>query len=128
MFKDDRDFRKDLYDMSKMVKVLYNERTTRLQGESPNQPKGNSGDGSKPPPPLPPSPPSTPPSSPPSPHNPTPPPSPKGYAKYPLVKIDVKFEFPMYTEEVNAKTLDNWVCQVEVYCRIQNIDDDVTKI
>lgn len=34
----------------------------------------------------------------------------------------------MYSGEVNAENLDNWVHQIEVYCRIQNIDDDVTKI
>lgn len=34
----------------------------------------------------------------------------------------------MYNEEVDAENLDNWVCQIEVYCKIQNIDDDVTNI
>jgi hypothetical protein len=34
----------------------------------------------------------------------------------------------MYNGEVNAEKLDNWVHQIEVYCRIQKIDDDVTKI
>ena len=81
------------------VKVLYNERTTRLHGESSNQPKGNGVDGRKTPPP----PPYSPPSSPPSSHRPTPPQSPKGHAKSPLIKLDFKFEFPMYNGEVNAK-------------------------
>lgn len=52
--EDERPFIKDFYDIQyEMVKVLYNERTTRLQGESSNQQKGNGGDGRK----LPPSPP-----------------------------------------------------------------------
>ena len=34
----------------------------------------------------------------------------------------------MYNGEVNAEKLDNWICQFEVYCRIQRIKDDETKI
>ena len=34
----------------------------------------------------------------------------------------------MYIGEVNAEKLDNWVRQIEIYCRIQKIDDDVTQI
>jgi hypothetical protein len=30
--------------------------------------------------------------------------------------------------EVNAEKLDNWVCQIGVYCRIKKIQDDETKI
>ena len=33
-----------------------------------------------------------------------------------------------YNGEVIAKKMDNWVHQIEFYCRIQRIDDDVTKI
>lgn len=54
MSKDERHFIKAFYDMFEMVKVLYNERKTRLQGESYFHPKGNGGDGSKPPPSPPP--------------------------------------------------------------------------
>lgn len=57
-----------------------------------------------------------------------PPTYPKGHAKYPLIKLDVKFEFAIYNGELNAKKLHNWLRQIEVYCRIQNIDGDVTKI
>jgi hypothetical protein len=31
----------------------------------------------------------------------------------PLLKLDVKFELPMYDGEVNAKRLDNWVRKME---------------
>lgn len=92
-----------------MVRVLYEERSTWLQGESSNQKKVNGGDGRKPPPPPPPSPPSSPPFSPPylPPSTPrrAPPRSPKGHAKSPLLKLDFKFELPLYNGEVNVEKL-----------------------
>ena len=48
--------------------------------------------------------------------------------KNPLLKIYVKFELPMYNGIVNAKKLDNWICQLEVYCRIQSLQEDDIKI
>ena len=38
--------------------------------------------------------------------------------KIPLLKLDVKFELPVYDGEMNPEKLDNWVKQLEVYCRI----------
>jgi hypothetical protein len=38
-----------------------------------------------------------------------------------LLKLDVKFDLPTYDGELNAKKLDNWVKQIEVYCRVQKI-------
>jgi hypothetical protein len=35
---------------------------------------------------------------------------------------------PTYAGEINVEKLDNWVRQLEVYCRIQKIVDDTTKI
>jgi hypothetical protein len=46
----------------------------------------------------------------------------------PLLKLDVKFVFPMYDGEVNAEKLDNWVRQMEVYCNVQQIKYEATKI
>ena len=46
----------------------------------------------------------------------------------PLLKLDVKFEFPMYDGEVNAERLDNWVKKMEVYCSVQQIKDEATQI
>jgi hypothetical protein len=46
----------------------------------------------------------------------------------PLLKLDVKFELPMYDGEVNAERLDNWVKQMEVYCSVQQIKDEATQI
>ena len=34
----------------------------------------------------------------------------------------------MFNGEVNAKNLDNWIRKLEVYLRIQNLQDDDTKI
>ena len=34
----------------------------------------------------------------------------------------------MYNGEVNAESLDDWICQLEVYCRIQNLNEDGIKI
>jgi len=46
----------------------------------------------------------------------------------PSLNIDVKFEFPLYDGEINAEKLDNWIRQIEVYCRIQRIIDEETMI
>lgn len=45
-----------------------------------------------------------------------------------LLKLDVKFELPVYDGEMNPEKLDNWIKQLEVYSRIQNISKDKTKI
>jgi hypothetical protein len=46
----------------------------------------------------------------------------------PLLKLDVKFELPMYDGEVNVEILGNWVRQMEVYCSVQQIKDEATQI
>jgi hypothetical protein len=46
----------------------------------------------------------------------------------PLLKLDVKFVLPMYDGEFNAEKLDNWVRQMEVYCNVHKIKDEITKI
>jgi hypothetical protein len=46
----------------------------------------------------------------------------------PLLKLDVKFEIPIYDGEVNAEKLDNWIMQMEVYCSVQQIKDEATQI
>jgi hypothetical protein len=57
---------------------------------------------------------------------------PNGHGKtpsqIPSLKLDIKFELPLYNGEVNAEKLDNWIRQIEVYSRIQKIQDDETKI
>jgi hypothetical protein len=97
-----------------MVKVLYDdylERKRSVQGDSSKQ--GNNEEGEDPPKPLP-SPPSSPSSSSSSSSSTS---SNSTRIKHshkhkpdkPLLKLDVKFVFPMYDGEVNAEKLDNWV-------------------
>jgi hypothetical protein len=132
---EEENFIKSFYDMKKMVKFVFEERNVRLEGERSNPPKGDEGNGDKntkgnggngdtPPP--------SPPSSTSSTISQTPPNSPKEHGKIPpqtpFLKIDIKFELPMYNGEVNAEKLDNWIRYIEVYCRIQRIQDDETKI
>jgi hypothetical protein len=38
--------------------------------------------------------------------------------KKPLLNLDVKFALPMFNGDVNPEKLDNWIGQVEVYCRV----------
>ena len=96
--------------MLEMVKVLYEDYLERKRpnlGESSNRKSEEEEDH----PQIPPSPPSSPPSSPSSSSS-----SSKSNAKkhvhkhnkeMPLLKLDVKFELPIYDGEVNAERLDN---------------------
>ena len=45
-----------------------------------------------------------------------------------MIKLDVKFDLPIYDGELNVEKLDNWIRQIDVYCRVQNIDSDKSKI
>ena len=122
-----------------MVKVLYEERNSRLYGESSKYhggkgdkpPKGNGWNGDKPP--------LSPPSSSSSSSlassssttttlSQTHPNFPRGLGKTPFIKLDIKYEFPMYDGEVIVESLDNWIRHIELYCRIQRIKDDEAKI
>ena len=131
---EDEDLRKAVMEMREMMKIL--ERNALFQGEGSNpskhkgsngdkNPNGNGGNGASPPP-SPPSSSSSSTSSRPLLN------SPKGHGKnpsqIPSLKLDIKFELPIYNGEVNAEKLDNWIRQIEVYCRIQKIQDDETKI
>jgi hypothetical protein len=127
---DDEDLRKAVMEMREMMNILI-ERNARLKGEGSKptkhkgdsgdkNPNGNGGNGASPPP----SPPSSSSSS--SSTNSRPlSNSPKGHGKtlsqIPSLKLDIKFELPIYNGEVNAEKLDNWTHQIEVYCRIQKI-------
>ena len=95
--------------MVEIVKVLFDERNARLQGESSNPPKddgdheentpkGNGGNGGTPPP--------SPPYSSSSIISELTPISPKEHGKTithnPLLKLDIKLKLPMYNGDVNA--------------------------
>eukprot|EP00253_Pinus_taeda_P014293 PITA_14293 len=58
----------------------------------------------------------------------TPPNSPENKKKASLIKLDVKFDLPIYDGELNVEKLDNWIRQIDVYCRVQNINSDKSKI
>ena len=58
----------------------------------------------------------------------TPPNSPEHKKKTSLIKLDVKFDLPIYDGELNVENLDNWIRQIDVYCRVQSIDSDKSKI
>jgi len=36
-----------------------------------------------------------------------------------LIELDVKFDLPIYDEELNVEKLDNWIRKIDVYCRVQ---------
>lgn len=46
----------------------------------------------------------------------------------PLLKLDVKFELPMYNGEIDAEKLENQVRKMEVYCSVYKITNDAVKI
>jgi hypothetical protein len=130
---EEEDFRQTIIQLRDMMKVIM-EQTMMSQGEGSNPsmhkggggdktPGGNGENGASPPP----SPsPSSSYSSSSSKH------LPNGHGKtpsqIPSLKLDIKFELPIYNGEVNAEKLDNWIRQIEVYSRIQKIQDDETKI
>jgi hypothetical protein len=134
---EDEDLRKVVMEMREMMKILM-ERNALLQGEGSNPsnhkgsggdktPNGNGGNGASPPP--------SPPYSSSSSSSTNSRPllnSPKGHGKtpsqIPSLELDIKFELPIYNGEVNAEKLDNWIHHIEVYYRIQKIQDDETKI
>jgi hypothetical protein len=99
--------------MSEMVKVLYEDYLERKRPNLGESSKGKSEEEEEDLPQIPPSPASSPPSSPSSSSS-----SSKSNAKkhvhkhkneMPLLKLDVKFELPIYDGEINAEKLDNWV-------------------
>jgi hypothetical protein len=129
--QDEKDFRKTFFAMSEMVQVLYEDYLERKRPVLGNSSKGKSEEEEEQPQ-IPPSPPSTPPSSPSSSSSSSKPSEKKNVHKnkheMPLLKLDVKFELPIYDGEVNAEKLDNWIRQMEVYCSVQQIKEEVTQI
>jgi hypothetical protein len=110
--QDEKEFQKTFLAMSEMVKVLYED---YLEQKRPNLGESSKGkiEEEEDPPWIPPSPPSSPPSSPSSSSS-----SSKSNAKkhvhkhkneMSLLKLDVKFELPIYDGEINAEKLVNWV-------------------
>ena len=46
----------------------------------------------------------------------------------PLLKLDIKYNLPMFNGENDAENLDDWVRKIEFYCRIQKFPGDEAKI
>jgi hypothetical protein len=115
--------------MSEMVKVLYEDYLERKRPVLGDSSKGKSEEEEEHPY-IPPSPPSTPPSSPSSSSSSSKSSGKKNVHKnkheMPLLKLDIKFELPIYDGEVNAEKLDNWIRQMEVYYSVQQIKDEAT--
>ena len=113
-----------------MMKVLYEDYLERKRPNLGESFKVKSEEGEDPPqiPPSPPSSPSTSYSSSSSSKSTSRKNSCKHKQEIPLLKLDVKFELPMYDGEVNAERLDNWIRQMEVYCSVQQIKDEATQI
>jgi hypothetical protein len=113
MSQNEIELQNNLFAMSDMVKVLYEdylEWKRPFQGESSKQVKSEQGEDPPKPPPSPPSSPSSYSSSSNTSETST---TRKHYHKHkhdmPLLKLDLKFEFPMYDGEVNVERLDNLV-------------------
>ena len=51
----------------------------------------------------------------------------KDKSDLPYLKLDIKFELPTYNGELDVEKLDDWIKQIEVYCRIQKLMDDQVK-
>eukprot|EP00253_Pinus_taeda_P024389 PITA_24389 len=58
----------------------------------------------------------------------TPPNSPEHEKKTSLIKLDVKFDLPIYGGDINGEKLDNWIKQIDVYFQVQSIDSEKSKI
>jgi hypothetical protein len=117
LYREEKEFQKTFFAMSEMMKILYEdylERKRLILGESS---KVKSEEGEDPPQthPSPPSSPSTSSSSSSISKSTARKQSHKHKNEMPLLKLDVKFELPMYDGEVNGERLDNWVRQMEVY-------------
>jgi hypothetical protein len=116
--QDEKEFRKTFFAMLEMMKVLYEDYLEQKRPALSESSKGKSEEGEDPPQ-IPHSPSYSPPSSPSSSSSNSKSNAKKHVHKHnnemSLLKLDVKFELPMYAGEVNAKRLENWVRQIEVY-------------
>ena len=118
------EFLKAFMRMQTMVEELYQDWKKGEQG-GPSNTEGKREEGGEEPPKPQPTSPSLPDGSIPSPFekNKT-----KVDPNIPHLKLDIKFDLPMYNGELNSEKLDNWICQIEVYCRIQKFIEDAVKI
>ena len=57
-----------------------------------------------------------------------PPNSPESKKKTYLIKLDVKFDLPIYDGDLKEENLDKWIRHIDVYFRVQSIDSDKSNI
>ena len=122
-FPNEGEFIKAFMKMQAMVEELYQDRRKGEHGSS-SKDKGKAQGGGKDPPPSPPSSPSS--------HDGSHSSLDKqkktvGKIDMPQLKLEIKFDLPVYNGELNVEKLDNWIRQIEVYCRIQKFTKDSTK-
>ncbi|XP_057844927.2 uncharacterized protein LOC131054430 [Cryptomeria japonica] len=118
---EDESIQKTLQNLETIVQVLVQEREDKMRRCATCEDKGKRPGGDPEPPKTPPSP-----SSPSSTHSESS--SLFKSSHKPKIKLDVKFDLPKYCGELNAEKLDDWIQQVEVYCRVQNLLDDADRI
>ena len=121
----DEQFQQAFLTMQQMLGELYEDKKVRDAASSSKTSKKDKGKGKAD---KPPSPPSSPLSSSSSSSSNVESETEKKPKKTSLLKLDLKFELPIYDGEMNHEKLDNWIKQLEVYCCIQNFFDDKTKI
>jgi len=114
-------FRKAFYSMAENVSQLVL-RLERAEGRIVEELGSKHGDGGGDPPH---SPPANEGSSSPHHNNPR---NPRETSKKPFFKLYFKFDLPVFNGESNTEKLNNWIRQIEVYCRIQQIVEDEAKI
>jgi hypothetical protein len=129
----EKNFYMVFYRMSKMVKLMYGYYKKRMKkklkkkeahtNDDASEKQGARGD-----PPKPPSSPSSSSSSSSEHSHNSHHSSHKASFKKPLLKIDVNFALPMFNGDANTEKLENWIRQVEVYCRVQHIDEEEVKV
>ena len=100
-----------------MVEEMYKE-FKKGKGEGTSSPKPDKELGEKPISLFPPSPPSSPSSSSSSSSHKSSSSKKKKSKKSSLIKLDVKFDLPIYDGEINTENLDNWIRQIEFYSRV----------
>ena len=120
----DEQFQQEFLTMQQMLGEIYKDKKARDAASSSNKSKKDKGKGKADKPPSPPSSPSSSSSFSSSAESETEKKPKKTY----LLILDVKFELLIYDGEINLEKLDNWIKQLEVYCRIQKISNDKTKI
>ena len=114
-YEEEVNFRKTFYTMADCVEKMFS-RLEKLESAGKKAPEGQGSvhedDGGNPPP----SPPTSESSSSSHHHHHK---NSRDASKNPFFKLDVKFDLSRFNGESNAENLNNWIRQIEIYCRNQ---------